>query len=133
MAGEERIAVQNRHSLFWCMMLIAILLVSGCSSKSVPNPNPVKREIKQGGQLVYGSLQEPDTLNPLLSDLLATAEVGGLFFSGLIISNDKGEWMPDLAMEVPTLQNGGVSQDGLTVTYKLRPGVTWHDGSPYCC
>ena len=129
MADEERVTVQNRHSLLWCMILITMLLVSGCSSKSVPNPTPVKREIKQGGQLVFGSLQEPDTLNPVLSDLLATSEVSSLIFSGLIITNDKGEWMPDLAAEVPTLQNGGVSQDGLTVTYKLRHGVTWHDGS----
>jgi len=125
--------LQNRQSFLWCLMLIVMLLVSGCSSRSVQNPNsnPAKREMKQGGQLVYGSLQEPDTLNPLLSDLSATAEVGSLIFSGLIATNDKGEWMPDLAVEIPTLQNGGVSRDGLTVTYKLRPGVTWHDGSPF--
>jgi len=108
-----------------------MLLVSGCSSKSLPNPNSAKGEVKHGGQLVYGSLQEPDTLNPLLSDLLATAEVGSLIFSGLLITNDKGEWMPDLATEVPTLQNGGMSRDGLTVIYKLRQGITWHDGSPF--
>jgi len=131
MAGEERIVLQSRHSLLWCMILIAVLLVSGCSSKSVPNQNPVKREIKQGGQLVYGSLQEPDTLNPLLSDLLATAEVSSLIFSGLIATDDTGQWLPDLAVTVPTLQSGGVSRDGLTVTYKLRQGVTWHDGSPF--
>jgi len=131
MADEERIILRNRHSLLWCMMLIAMLLVTGCSSKTVADPNPAKREMKQGGQLVYGSLQEPDTLNPLLSELLATAEVGSLIFSGLIATNDTGEWMPDLASEVPTLQNGGVSRDGLTVTYKLRPGITWHDGNPF--
>jgi len=131
MAGEERIVLQNRHSLVGCILLIGMLLVSGCSSKSVPNQSPVKREIKPGGQLVYGSLQEPDTLNPLLSDLLATAEVSSLIFSGLVATNDKGAWMPDLAVEVPTLQNGSMSQDGLTVTYKLRQGVTWHDGSPF--
>ena len=107
-------------------MLIMTLLLSGCSSN--PLPIPAQREVKQGGQLVYGSLQEPDTLNPLLSDLLATAEVGSLIFSGLIITNDKGEWIPELAAEVPTIQNGGVSRDGLTITYKLRPGVAWHDG-----
>ncbi|MBP2627388.1 MAG: ABC-type transporter, periplasmic subunit [Firmicutes bacterium] len=131
MAGEGRVVLQNRYSLLWCMMLIGMLLVSGCSSRSETSPNPAKVEIKQGGQLVYGSLQEPDILNPLLSDLLATAEVGSLIFSGLIATNDKGEWMPDLAVEVPTLQNGGVSQDGLTVTYKLRQGIMWHDGSPF--
>lgn len=103
--------------------------MSGCSS--TPTQNPVKREIKQGGELVYGSLQEPDTLNPLLSDLLSTAEVSSLIFSGLITTNDKGQWIPDLAMEVPSLQNGGISRDGLTVTYKLRSGVTWHDGRSF--
>lgn len=106
-----------------------MLLVSGCSSNPIQNVG--KGEIKQGGQLVYGSLQEPDTLNPLLSELLATAEVSSLIFSGLVTANDKGEWMPDLAAEIPTLQNGGISRDGLTVTYKLRSGVTWHDGRPF--
>lgn len=118
---------RQRGIILYLMMII--MLVSGCSSKSLPIPQ--KNEIKPGGQLVYGSLQEPNTLNPLLSDLLATAEVSSLIFSGLLVTNDKGEWLPDLALEVPTLQNGGVSQDGLTVRYKLRPGVTWHDGKAF--
>ena len=121
----------SRHGrcILLCLMMSMIILVSGCSTKSLPIPK--KDEIKQGGQIVYGSLQEPDTLNPLLSDFLATAEVTSLIFSGLVVNNDKGEWMPDLAIEVPTLQNGGVSQDGLTVRYKLRSGVTWHDGKAF--
>ena len=94
-------------------------------------PEKKKIAVQQGGQLKYGSLQEPNTLNPLLSDLLATAEVGKLVFSGLVITGDKGEWLPDLAVEVPTTANGGVTADGLTVTYRLRPGVTWHDGTPF--
>ncbi|WP_378956373.1 peptide ABC transporter substrate-binding protein [Pelosinus sp. sgz500959] len=118
-----------KNSLLLCSMLIMILLVGGCSSNSLQSP--AKREIKQGGQLVYGSLQEPDTLNPLLSDLVSTAEVSSLIFSGLVTMNDKGEWIPDLATEVPTLQNGGISRDGLTITYKLRSGVTWHDGKVF--
>ena len=71
MAGEERVALGSKNSLFWCCIVAIVLLVSGCSSTTTQNP--VKREIKQGGELVYGSLQEPDTLNPLLSDLLSTA------------------------------------------------------------
>ncbi|SFM07567.1 peptide/nickel transport system substrate-binding protein [Pelosinus propionicus DSM 13327] len=110
-------------------LLILLALTSGCNSKSLP-VSP-KNEIKPGGQLVYGSLQEPNTLNPFLSDLLATAEVSSLIFSSLVINDAKGEWLPDLALEVPTLQNGGVSPDGLTVKYKLRPGVTWHDGKAF--
>jgi peptide/nickel transport system substrate-binding protein len=122
-------AFKHRYCVLMCLMMSVILLISGCSTKSLPNPK--KNEMKQGGQIVFGSLQEPNTLNPLLSDLLATAEVSSLIFSGLVANNDKGEWIPDLASEVPTLQNGGVSQDGLTVKYKLRSGVTWHDGKAF--
>ncbi|HEY3426617.1 MAG TPA: peptide ABC transporter substrate-binding protein [Negativicutes bacterium] len=120
--------LQYRDTLI-CTLLIAALLLGGCSSSPKNDLQiPAKRDIQSGGQLVYGSLQEPNILNPLLSDLLATAEVGRLLFSGLVLTNDKGEWLPDLALEVPTVQNGGLSQDGLTVTYRLRKDVKWHDG-----
>src|SRR3546814_20183385 len=39
--------------------------------------------------------------------------------------------MPVLAAEIPTLENGGVAKDGLSVTWKLKKGVTWHDGKPF--
>jgi len=111
---------------------IIALLAVGCgrekAGQEAPSPSPAK--LQPGGQLIYGSMVEPNTLNPLLSDLLATAEVGSLIFNGLVKVNDKGEWLADLASDVPTLQNGGVSPDGLTVTYRLRPGVAWHDGTP---
>lgn len=113
---------------FGSFLIVALLLGAGCSNSKINPKDDSKKQIQAGGQLIYGSLQEPNTLNPLLSDLLATSEVGSLIFSGLVKTNDKGEWGSDLALEVPTVQNGGVSADGLTVTYKLRSGVTWHDG-----
>jgi peptide/nickel transport system substrate-binding protein len=39
--------------------------------------------------------------------------------------------VPTLAAEVPTLANGGVARDGLSVTVKLKKGVHWHDGKPF--
>ena len=39
--------------------------------------------------------------------------------------------MPILAAEVPTLDNGGVAKDGLSVTWKLKRNVQWHDGKPF--
>jgi ABC-type transport system substrate-binding protein len=38
--------------------------------------------------------------------------------------------VPDLSLEVPTRENGGISPDGSEVTYRLRDDVTWHDGQP---
>lgn len=132
LAVEVRLrgSLELRLSKALCLFAVILLVfISGCG-KTQSIPNPIK-EVKQGGQLRLGSLYEPNTLNPLLSDVLAVSEVGNLIFSGLTTINDKGEWIPDLAAEVPTLQNSGVSRDGLTVTYKLRNGVTWHDGVPF--
>lgn len=111
------------------LLIIAIILtflIAGCGKKQVPVPT--KPQIQPGGTLVYGLQVEPVTLNPFLSDMLATAEVSSLIFSGLVSTDSQGQWTPDLAAEIPTVQNGGVSPDGRTVTYKLRQGVKWHDG-----
>ena len=118
-----------RKTIFLAFLLLFMIAISGCG-KNETIPNQVKK-IQPGGEIRFGSLYEPNTLNPLLSDMLAVAKVGNLIFSGLTAMNDKGEWIADLASEVPTLQNGGVSSDGLTVTYKLKRGVTWHDGAPF--
>ena len=110
-------------------LALFIVVSAGCSPKeNVLTPEKKKTAIHQGGQLKYGSLNEPNTLNPLISDLLATAEVGKLVFSGLVVAGENGEWIPDLAVDVPTTANGGITADGRIVTYHLRQGVTWHDG-----
>jgi peptide/nickel transport system substrate-binding protein len=45
--------------------------------------------------------------------------------------SDRDVLLPELADRVPTLENGGISRDGLTVVYHLRRGVRWHDGAPF--
>jgi peptide/nickel transport system substrate-binding protein len=49
---------------------------------------------------------------------------------GLAEWDDKGNYVPELAAEIPSAENGGVSADGLTITWKLRPGLKWSDGEP---
>jgi peptide/nickel transport system substrate-binding protein len=75
--------------------------------------------------------QEPDTLNPFYSGLRATFTVTQAIFNGLVVVNEQGNYEGDLAAEVPTIENGGVSADGLTITSKLRQGVKWADGQPF--
>jgi peptide/nickel transport system substrate-binding protein len=78
-----------------------------------------------------GMWQPIPTLNTLM-----TAETGNvvsgsrLVLRGLLSLDAKANPVGFLATEVPTLENGGVSSDGKTITFKLRPGVTWHDGEP---
>jgi peptide/nickel transport system substrate-binding protein len=44
--------------------------------------------------------------------------------------DDNGNYIPDLVTQVPTLKNGGISADGLTITLHLRKNVKWSDGVP---
>ena len=81
--------------------------------------------------ITMGMWQPIPTLNTLM-----TAETGNvvsgsrLVLRGLLFLDAEANPVGDLATEVPTLENGGVSSDGKTITFKLRPGVTWHDGEP---
>jgi peptide/nickel transport system substrate-binding protein len=55
------------------------------------------------------------------------------FQEGMTQLQNDGTRAPVLAKEVPTLQNGGVSADGKTITYNLKEGVLWSDGKPFTC
>ena len=119
-----------KKSWLWlgpCLLGMVLMIFSGCAAKTEKTETD-RQQPAVGGKLNIGSAVEPDTWNPVLSELAAAQEVGRLIFSGLLLQNDKGEWQPDLAVAVPTTANGGISPDGLTVTYKLSPNARWHDG-----
>ncbi len=83
------------------------------------------------GILRIVDLQEPDRLNPLLGNAQLDSDLAN-FWGGMLLNwSDTNEFVPELATEVPTLENGGISKDNRTVTYHLRPGVLWHDGKPF--
>lgn len=75
--------------------------------------------------------QAPSILNPYLSTGTKDVESASLVLEPLIRFNEKGEMVPFLAAEVPTVANGGFSADFKTITYKLRPGLRWSDGTPF--
>jgi len=83
------------------------------------------------GTLRYADIEEPISLNPLLR-LAAVGTDLDMFVFGFFFNLDENmRWVPELALEVPTYQNGGISKDGKTLTYHLRRGVKWHDGVPF--
>lgn len=78
-----------------------------------------------------GIYQEPESLNTYIGVQTVITYCHRPFAEYLIDVDDKGEYFPVLAAEVPTVENGGVSPDGLTITYKLKKGVKWSDGKPF--
>ena len=77
-----------------------------------------------------GMYEEPDSLNPVISSMAFTSDVDQLIYDGLIRYDERGRAIPDLAREVPSLHNGGISGDGRTLTYHLVPQARWSDGVP---
>jgi peptide/nickel transport system substrate-binding protein len=75
--------------------------------------------------------QEPDTLNPFYSSQRSTFTVTQTIFDGLLVVGETGEYEAGLATDVPTVENGMLAPDGLTITYHLRQGVKWADGQPF--
>ncbi len=72
----------------------------------------------------------PNTLNPILSTDNAESFIADLLFDKLVTLDAHHHHVPDLASEVPSLANGGISPDGLTITYHLRKAAKWSDGQP---
>ncbi|HET9096975.1 MAG TPA: ABC transporter substrate-binding protein [Candidatus Baltobacteraceae bacterium] len=108
-----------------CICLL--LLACGCSKTggtagSAANPNAVLR---------VANYAEPTSLNPILATNTAENFLASLAFDLLVTIDDKGNDAADLAAQVPTLANGGISKDGLTITYHLRRNVKWQDGAAF--
>ncbi len=73
----------------------------------------------------------PTNLNPILAQNAIESFADGLVFDLLVTNDQHQRQIADLAAVVPSLANGGISKDGLTLTYHLRHGVKWHDGAPF--
>ena len=135
-------------------LLISIVALVGCSSSqptaekpaaapaatkspaataaatAAPVPTAKPAEPKT---IIYGLYQEPDVLNPFIATQYAADEVSKMVVEGLVDVDPDGNFYPVLAEEVPTIENGGVSEDGLDVTYHIKKGMVWSDGEPFTC
>jgi peptide/nickel transport system substrate-binding protein len=84
-----------------------------------------------GGLLKLLFWQAPTLLNPHFSTGTKDTAGSNVFYESLVNIDDDGELRPTLAAELPSRANGGVAADGRSVTWKLKRGVTWHDGQPF--
>ncbi|HJN18378.1 MAG TPA: peptide ABC transporter substrate-binding protein, partial [Armatimonadota bacterium] len=103
---------------------IVVLVSAGCG-------RPTDRQGPSNELLIVGYDREPDTLNRFSTHILEDIQV--CVIEGLTIADDQMNVRPLLATEVPTLENGSVvlrDDGGMDVTWRLRPDLSWHDGTP---
>ena len=86
---------------------------------------------KPTGRVIVGLSQEPTVLNPLMLKIEVDDGVHFSLFDALFRVTPDGKLVPNLAAEVPSQTNGGISGDGLSWRIKLRDDVKWHDGKPF--
>ena len=84
-----------------------------------------------GGPLKILLWQAPTLLNPHFALGTKDQIASRIFFEPLAGWDKEGNLIPCLAAGVPTKANGGLAADGKSVTWKLKQGVTWHDGKPF--
>ncbi len=84
-----------------------------------------------GDELLILQWQAPSQLNALLSGGSKDATPGALVLEPLARFDPSGELTPVLVTEVPTVENGGVSEDFLSITWTLREDIMWSDGTPF--
>jgi len=84
-----------------------------------------------GGALKLLWWQGATLLNPHFAVGTKDQEGSRIFYEPLAGYADDGSFIPILATEIPSVQNGGLAQDGKSVIWKLKKGVQWHDGKPF--
>ena len=102
----------------YCLSLVAVACIafglSSCNKSTAP-----------AGTLLLNASAEPSYLNPILSTDAASSSINGFVFSGLLRINSDLEFVPDLA------ESYHVNDTNTVYTFKLRKGVSWHDGAPF--
>ncbi|MBM4276083.1 MAG: peptide-binding protein [Deltaproteobacteria bacterium] len=115
-----------RNSWLILLVYMAILTGSGCKPPEAdkeyggPDTGPAYGDI-----FIDGSIGDASTLIPPLASDAASHGIASLIYNGLVRYDGDLTLIGDLA------ESWEVSPDGLTITFKLRRGVKWHDGAPF--
>ncbi len=87
----------------------------------------------QAGVFRFTEASDPKTLNVVLNAATPTLDISMFAFSWAVRYDANAHPVPDALREVPTIANGDVSKDGLTLKYKLRTNIKWQDGVALTC
>jgi peptide/nickel transport system substrate-binding protein len=140
--SPSRAAFAWMHLPFVGLLALSVAL-SGCRTQS-KTPSAPAREgfvLNKAGdrstdvreesilRLLYSRV--PTTLNPHLANGFQDFEAARIVYEPLATYKPNGDLLPVLAAVIPTPENGGISPDGRSVTWRLKPNVRWSDSQPF--
>jgi len=115
------------------LALVAAIVLAGCSKAATDRTIGGRHPWTVPGVFRYAIFADPKSLNPAIYPREPTLTISMFIYSWAIRYDGKAHPVPDALREVPTVANGDVSHDGLTLKYKLRRNMTWQDGRPLSC
>jgi len=139
-SGHHRKIIKPSLSIFMLWGLLLWLTACDLVPPPAPAPTPLPTPtlpplalaVDVADEAIIAPIPvEPPSFNAYLSDTGYEALIGELVYGALAEIGADGNYYPELALDLPTLSNGDLSQDGLTVTWRLRPDVLWSDGQPF--
>ena len=123
----ERLGIpRTLRCILFLLISLALLLAAGCKPPEAdrvfggPDTGPA-----YGDLFIDASIGDASTLLPPLASDAASHGVASLVYNGLVKYDGDLSQIGDLA------ESWEISPDGLTITFKLRRGVKWHDGAAF--
>ncbi len=120
-----------RSSMKFVPVLLSLLLLfTACESSDEPTPTTPPEPVEGEEVLTLLYWQAPSLPGPYLSGGNKDLDAGAVTLEPLAVYDPDGNIVPALAAAVPTLENGGVAQDLMSITWTLKDALLWSDGSP---
>jgi peptide/nickel transport system substrate-binding protein len=119
-----RLAPWSRAAVRRAVPMLALVALAACARVS---------GVSSGPAVHFDIAADPANLNPLFAHADAgnvEQQLAHLAFEPFFDLDPSGAPVPELLTEIPSVANGGISADGRTLTYHLRPSVHWSDGVP---
>ncbi len=138
MIGQVRAGTLSRRHFVQTMIglgltapMAAQMLASAGVAQAQPKAGAAPKKRGGGGLLRVLWWQSPTLLNPHFAVGTKDQDGSRLFYEPLASFDPDGNLIPELAADIPSAQNSGLSKDGKSVTWRLKKNVQWHDGKPF--
>jgi peptide/nickel transport system substrate-binding protein len=133
-----------KRSIFvlFTVLVLASFVLAACGTPATEVPAtqapaatgaPAATEVPAptfNGTATITFVQEPDNLNPMYTSMSFSGYLRPFYLKPSWDFDENAQPVPVLVKEIPSVENGGVSADGKTITLNLRDDVTWSDGEP---